>query len=499
MFTQNGGVYYDSANDNPAFDANGKGAFGGEPLHRHPTAPSSTHLSESARLSVTWDGQKGLDDSPMERHRATPNAPANDPNKKAPAKELYGSDPDDVSSKWIHRDKLARIENEELQAAGIILPKSRARSRPRRDVSVDRANGHRADGHRTAAAENDGIPTEARSRRSSIFSERKAPDAAATSWDLRLPGEIDSEAYFVPATGTKNLSRIPVAKLSPAPIPLEHIERDSMLARKRGNSLGAEDSIAFLQSRSRSNSGKMGDGSTVASQRNASRSISDLSPKKPAANSSVRKSSPSKANSNGRPRTRGGLGKEANGSAAGGSTARSGERELSPGASSKRPEGEPPWMISAYRPDPRLPPDQQLLPTVARRLQQERWEREGKFGNIYDKEFRPLTENGFLTPPEASDSTSAAAPTAATTGDPDSWPLKLEAKAPSPPNVRPGSYSTIPKIQDKQGLSPLPSPLGPATEAPPEARPVHTTTVMATATATQEDDAQGGCGCCVVM
>ena len=27
-------------------------------------------------------------------------------------------------------------------------------------------------------------------------------------------------------------------------------------------------------------------------------------------------------------------------------------------------EGDPPWMVSAYTPDPRLPPDQQLLPTA---------------------------------------------------------------------------------------------------------------------------------------
>ena len=63
-------------------------------------------------------------------------------------------------------------------------------------------------------------------------------------------------------------------------------------------------------------------------------------------------------------------------------------------------EGEPPWMVSAFRPDPRLPPEQQLLPTVAKRLQQEKWEREGKVGNVYDKEFRPLTDEGFLEPPE---------------------------------------------------------------------------------------------------
>ena len=48
---------------------------------------------------------------------------------------------------WIHRDKLARIESRELQAAGIILPRTRAYSR--RDMSREAsATGlHRNDQH----------------------------------------------------------------------------------------------------------------------------------------------------------------------------------------------------------------------------------------------------------------------------------------------------------------------------------------------------------------
>src|SRR6201999_1549016 len=75
-----------------------------------------------------------------------------------------------------------------------------------------------------------------------------------------------------------------------------------------------------------------------------------------------------------RPRTRSAQHKES-------PTQRPGTRsgETPPGSSNKRPEGDPPWLSSIYSPDPKLPPEQQLLPTVAKRLQQEQWEREGKY------------------------------------------------------------------------------------------------------------------------
>lgn len=36
-----------------------------------------------------------------------------------------------------------------------------------------------------------------------------------------------------------------------------------------------------------------------------------------------------------------------------------------------RPEGEAPWIATMYKPDPMLPPEQQMLPTQARRLQEQ--------------------------------------------------------------------------------------------------------------------------------
>jgi hypothetical protein len=159
-------------------------------------------------------------------------------------------------------------------------------------------------------------------------------------------------------------------------------------------------------------------------------------------------------------------------------------------------EGEPPWMVSAYRPDPRLPPDQQLLPTVAKRLQQEKWEREGKFGSVYDKEFRPLTDEGFLRPPESNNSpdkeTDRDADKEEQKEDQRDWPLKGEPKSPTFP-TRTNSYSTMPKITDTPAANSLPSPRAPSRQT----QQAPTVRVPEPPEETQEK--KGGCGCCIVM
>lgn len=157
-------------------------------------------------------------------------------------------------------------------------------------------------------------------------------------------------------------------------------------------------------------------------------------------------------------------------------------------------------MISAYKPDPRLPPDQQLLPTVAKRLQQEKWEREGKFGNVYDKEFRPLNDEAFLKPPEPAAIPADKQSLKDDKEKTDEWPLKPEARSPTLGQGRTGSYSTIPKIQEKPNVSPLPSPRSPNMQQQGQFQP------MAQAPDARQDQPQpeekekgGGCGCCIVM
>jgi len=414
--------------------------------------------------------------------------PVDASSNKRTTTELYENEQDDTSSKWIHRDKLARIESEELQAAGIFLPKPRARSKPpRRDSALDKPNGYRKPTDIETPAEN-------RSRKNSFaVSEPKTPDVTVPSWDLRLPEEIAAEAgYFVLNSGGKGASRLPVAKLSPVPIPIEHIERDTPMPRKRDDSPGAEDVIAYPKTRSRSGSMKALEPTTsIGSTPQPKRAVTEVSPKKNPAGAR-KTSAPARAGGpQGRPKTRNGPSKDSTSSSGGQTrpTTRSGERDLSPGAMSKQPEGDPPWMISAYRPDPRLPPDQQLLPTVAKRLQQEKWEREGKFGNVYDKEFRPLNDEGFLKPPESPQKNTAEKENDRSL----EWPLKTEARSPTPAQGRTGSYSTIPKIQDKPMVSPLPSPRSPLPQTDGSA-------VQRVPDVPEEQEQQKkSCGCCIVM
>lgn len=428
---------------------------------------------------------------------AKPRGLANAQNQGDSLLDIYGSSkavpikdslkrtgaPEDESSKWIHRDKLARIENEELQAAGIILPRPRARSKP----PMSHANGNRRP--------IDGEGGSRSRKNSSATLESRTPEIVVPSWDLRLPDEVaaDTDGYFVLNDGARGTSRLPVAKQSPLPVPIEHIERDMLMARRRDDSPDAEDKLSYPKTRSRRGSENALESSSFAPQP-AKRSATDISPKK--ASTSARKSSaPVKSAGTSRPGTRNGPGKDSKGNGTR-PTTRSGERELSPTAAGKQPEGDPPWMVSAYKPDPRLPPDQQLLPTVAKRLQQEKWEREGKFVSVYDRDFRPLSgEGGFLQPPEAP----AKKPEDKSEQEnhQDEWPLKAEPpKSPALSVGRTGSYSTIPKIQEKPIVSPMPSPrvpIGPVPHSPVPRVP------EAPEKKDAENKSKAGCGCCIVM
>jgi len=385
---------------------------------------------------------------------------------------------DDENSKWIHRDKLAKIESEELQAAGIILPKPRTQSRSRRDRSQDKANNRRRG--TTDSADQLHLP---RSRKNSDLSHDKTPDVEVPSWDLRLPEEIaeDPGEYWVSNDSGKG-TRIPVAKLSPAPIPVDYIDRDTPVQRKQSNSLLDEEvSIAYPKTRSRSSSNVNTLDDTPKPQL-GKRSVTEGSPKKSIA-TARKTSAPTKSTTPGRPKTRSGTTPRSSSTTR--PSTRSGET-----SSPRAPEGEPPWMVSAYQPDPRLPPDQQLLPTVAKRLQQEKWEQEGSFGNIYDKEFRPLNENPLTKPPELEK------PQQENEEHQDEWPLKPESRVPTPSRPGTSSYSTMPKIQGTPAMSPLGGP-----------RPIqqmHTQTTAAVMIPEppepeQLEDKKSGCGCCLVM
>lgn len=103
----------------------------------------------------------------------------------------------EVESKWIHRDILAQIESEELQAAGFI-PRSRAPSKQRRDKSARRG---------TDAGEH------LRLKQDPAL---ESGEASKSALDLRTTEEAADEQENNSAQNAKGGSRIPVPKVSQA-------------------------------------------------------------------------------------------------------------------------------------------------------------------------------------------------------------------------------------------------------------------------------------------
>lgn len=355
-------------------------------------------------------------------------------------------------SKWIHRDKLARIETEELEAAGFFLPKGRTSSRARRN---DSRLSHNTE-------------SEPNLNRAKNFEPLSSPP----SWDLRTPQEIAEAAHnsYFTSNALTGSTRIPVAKISPAPISLDFLEHGSLAARQNSDE---DDGLSYNKTRSRSASAAFRDTSNNGPR--GKRSITDSSPKK-----HVRKYSASTPT---RPGTRG---KESPGSAGSRPATRNGRAA----SRAKHPEGEPPWMANTFKPDPRLPPDQQIPPFVAKKMAQEQMERDGKFGDAYDKDFRPLNTNAFGLSRPGADPEKEGEPAE------DEWPLK-PASTNRPLMRSPSMYSTMPKISDKPPGTPVPSPR-PANNAL-MGSPQTTPQIQQMPQFETEDAKKGGCGCCVVM
>ncbi|OBT53128.1 hypothetical protein VE04_07330 [Pseudogymnoascus sp. 24MN13] len=370
---------------------------------------------------------------------------------------------------WIHRDKLARIESRELQAAGIILPRTRAYSRRDRSRDTSATGLHRNEQH----------PAKQQRVESPTAEELEDDDTAG--WDPRTPEEIAADgisSYRDYGSLSKGSSKIPLALTSPAPIPWEYLERDAPMQRSRSAVWGGEeDSIAYPPPRAKASSEEPLFQPTPTTTPSAPKRFAstDSSPKKSAnATPTSRKMSANSVTSKPpitqqtqKPKGRSGSNSRP--------TTRSGEI--------KTPEGDPASLASMYKPDPRLPPDQQLLPAGARRAQQEQWEKEGKFGNVYDRDFRPLNDDEIKMPEPA-----AIAPEEQPEAKQDElvpqWPLR---KARSPARRRTGTSSgssTVSSIQNAP--SKIQSPMlaqFPVHGFEPEVVP----------------EKKKGCGCCVVM
>lgn len=426
---------------------------------------------------------------------------------------MYRPDKDDPEG-WIHRDKLAKIENEELQAAGINLANSRQRSYSKqkadRDALQDVENG--------GQSEHD----EKRQRRQSLDQlghqdQEENGDADRATWDIRTPEEIEAEAqaaqqmYSNPVL-RKSGSKIPVLTGSPVPVPIGLYGRETLVARKRA----ASGTISFDGDRAVD---KTGDatlsrtpedtedlGSIVASSNNSSPS-KQRSPTtgvgfpthRKTASTSRKISAPLRATPSPgiRPATR------------------TGEHDR-PRTALNRPEGDPPWLATMYKPDPMLPPDQQLIPTLAKKQRQAQWAEEKAVPKTYGREFETIEVHESREIPKSSRTSRTPSPVKVVPSEvpkEERRPARLEIPPPGPVhgvqtnNSRPGTagsmtggYSTMPKVSSPaireggfNGAIPSPGLQRPVNMSPPARMQAQNLTVE------DGEKAKKGCGCCVVM
>lgn len=431
---------------------------------------------------------------------------------------MYRPQEDDPEG-WIHRDKLAKIESEELQAAGLNLATAR-RNGPKtlkRDTSLGRPSEEK-NGYDSRAGETDGGRPRVAQPQPLEEIEDDQPH-----WDFRTPEEIaadqSSQIYLTPMA-RKSGSKIPVLTTSPLPIPQERIDRDTPLVRKRtiSNSMSPEDGIPVLKSRTRRGS--------TGSQQLLQDEVDSLAntPVPTSTKSQMQKSgSPTKTKAKPvQPSPPGTSGdRKVSGTARKPSTnnktgvtpspnqrpgTRSGELDR-PRTAVNRPEGDPPWLATMYKPDPRLPPDQQIIPTHARRQQQVQWDEEGAIPNTYDRNFSPLaihSPNGLVNP-HSPNLPSSPSPNPGKTPDANAWPLKTTPSVRNSVNGRPGTagssnagYSTMPRVQSPAVIQ---SPrMGSISSTPGQPPPSTRMQVQRLEHNDMDEKVKDkGCGCCVVM
>ena len=456
---------------------------------------------------------------------------------------------DDDGSKWIHRDKLAQIESRELEEAGICVDRmnttrsvssrssSKRQSNTRQGIESARDSGEniahiQADNwqDRDVLIQTGNKGQEEKWAEAGMSAQGSGMTANSipvyeSQGTIDEPRSFQQQNHVRQHVSKNSTSRIPVSKGSPALNSSSYIEREthpqkgrpvsgawnSALSsditsnpniRRRSQSVGSQ--ILLDQPLERANS---------TYSRNFSGPISRTEPKfvnNTVRSSSIRKVTPSKITIGSKQQFQ---------------SLNSSPRELSkrPATSAgrlssghPRPEGDPPWLASMYKPDPRLPPDQQMIPTHAKRLAQEQWEKDGKTGMIYDKDFRPLEvddesrhiskteqrmeraekEQGHINMEQNLEQKEKSR-----TVNLGQWPLSGQKSEPmlnkaANNSTEHAGYKTIPRIQPPQPSPLIPSPAGTPTfktslqAEKPEQVPV---------SEAEKKEKSKLCGCCIIM
>jgi len=235
--------------------------------------------------------------------------------------------------------------------------------------------------------------------------------------EIRTPDEVASQSQPIYQQNLRpSTSRIPISKTSPVPVPQNVVGRDSPLPRSRNGSGAWSGNWDELQYARRARSGSVNsqallqdsDGVTTPPRPSSAHVRNSVDNNTPYNRSPAKARVPAKDTPTSGARRNPTAYNSAARSASGSATkprVRSGTSNNRPTSSSgrarpstgghNRPEGEAPWIATMYKPNPLLPPDEQILPTHAKRMAQEQWEREGKTGTIYDRDLNLLNNEPF--------------------------------------------------------------------------------------------------------
>jgi hypothetical protein len=357
--------------------------------------------------------------------------------------------PEEDASHWIHRDKLAQIESRELIEAGLRVgrrPSERIDTLKKGDEKRQKLVGGLSP-ESVTGGENDSVvedaplsksfipkpagvrgvnsripvpksvsgsygesPGDARSRSGSAGVYSSSADSGGAPQSPQATGgheqgdEYDYEKELEdsppdspPLRANSGITSTPTTENPPSPQKQTSTTPSSTIRNPKNNTAGRKPPTGTVGARNASASGKA---------RNANVKPQKEEPKRPGTSSG-----------SARPMT------------------------------SHRTDGEPPWMANMYKPDPRLPPDQQMLPTHARRLAQEQWEKEGKTGTVYDRDFNLLNVNAFPTAPPSPerkkpDPTDERISTTSVKSE-NKWRESLGSpQSPTSPSARPGTSGT---------------------------------------------------------
>lgn len=488
----------------------------GNQSHLGPDRVNELHKKPSGDVSTSNSEQDSYQKNPTNARKAPVSAKGK--GKKRPVPGKGGpSDPNWAAiehdqNNWIHRDKLKEIETRELEEAGFRV--GRASRSNSRSQSATRRSRDRTNSETTELTQNGDERYEPRKAFSPIPAEDEEVAAEYEAWNS--PSQEEMAPELQPASprtnhnGRPSTSRIPLPRTSGIPVPSSTGDRDAPLQRSRtGSSTWNGDAVAPNGARLRS--GSVGSQALLddtedgrqrtppyGHTRNKS-SSSGSPPKSP-------QKSPMKAKTPGKPAPASGARKTSvqkpkNRIASGNSPPKrpgTSGGSVSRPTTSHRPEGEAPWIATMYKPDPRLPPDQQIIPTHAKRMQQEQWEVEGRVGSMYDKDFRLLNNDDMadkrLSQLQPLDFELAQ--------ENEAWPLpsptkkslsleKIDTNVAKSPTQEQGAYKLTPTIpQGPRALSPK---LAPPIE-PPQPKP--TTTRLPEPK--EEAQEKKGC-CCIVM